>query len=103
MKWRVYYSNETTFDSARGEPKDAPGLGVIVIVLKHKDKRRKHKDKIRNQYQKRRKQVSRKIDEKICLAEKERQKLKELGERVKGARIEEERAKEEKRVKKETR
>ena len=38
MKWRVYYSDETTFDNAQGEPKDVPGLGVIVIVLKHKDR-----------------------------------------------------------------
>jgi len=32
MKWRIFYADGTTFGSEKGEPKDAPGLGVVVIV-----------------------------------------------------------------------
>lgn len=39
IKWRVYYSDSSTFDSEQGEPKDAPGMGVIVIVQRDADPR----------------------------------------------------------------
>lgn len=38
MNWRVFYADGTVYDSAEGNPQDAPGLGVIVIVQEHKDK-----------------------------------------------------------------
>jgi len=34
MDWRIYYADGSTFE---GKPENAPGLGVIVIVQKHKD------------------------------------------------------------------
>ena len=37
--WRVYYADGSTFSSRRGGPGNAPGLGVIVIVLTHPDPR----------------------------------------------------------------
>lgn len=39
MDWRIYYSDGTTFDSTQGEPKDAPGYGVQVIVQRDNDPR----------------------------------------------------------------
>lgn len=39
MKWRIYYGDGTTFDDSQGEPWDAPGTGVVVIVQKHYDHR----------------------------------------------------------------
>lgn len=32
IRWRVYYDDGSTFDSSMGEPHEAPGLGVQVIV-----------------------------------------------------------------------
>ena len=32
LKWRIYYSDGTTFDSNQGEPWEAPGRGIICIV-----------------------------------------------------------------------
>lgn len=32
MKWRIYYDDGSTFDSAMGSEMEAPGLGVICIV-----------------------------------------------------------------------
>lgn len=37
MNWRIYYADGTTYGDQDGAPEDAPGLGVIVIVLKHVD------------------------------------------------------------------
>ena len=34
MNWRIYYADGSTFS---GDAADAPGLGVIVIALKHPD------------------------------------------------------------------
>lgn len=31
MKWRIYYTDGTTFDSTMGEPEDAPCWGVAAI------------------------------------------------------------------------
>ena len=31
-KWRIYYTDDTTFSELDGNPKDAPGLGVVCIV-----------------------------------------------------------------------
>lgn len=39
MNWRIYYADGTTFDDTQGEPADASGLGIIVIVQKHPDSR----------------------------------------------------------------
>ena len=39
MNWRVYYADGSTFSSEDGKPGEAPGLGVIVIVIKHPDPR----------------------------------------------------------------
>ena len=33
--YRIYYANGTTFDPNQGEPWQAPGLGVLVIVQDH--------------------------------------------------------------------
>ena len=32
VKWRIYYTDGTTFDSTQGNPDDAPAFGVQVIV-----------------------------------------------------------------------
>lgn len=32
MAWRVYYSDGSTFGSDEGEPRDAPGHGVVCIA-----------------------------------------------------------------------
>ena len=34
-KWKVYYADGTSFPSEEGNPNEAPGLGVIVIVQEH--------------------------------------------------------------------
>ena len=39
MEWRIYYADSSTFSNIDGRPEDAPGLGIIVIVLKHEDSR----------------------------------------------------------------
>lgn len=31
-KWRIYYSDGSTFDSTQGEPHEAPALGFIVAL-----------------------------------------------------------------------
>jgi hypothetical protein len=31
-EWRIYYSNETTFDSDQGEPHDAPSEGFLCAI-----------------------------------------------------------------------
>lgn len=33
VEWRIYYADGSTFDSRQGDPKDAPGYGVICIVF----------------------------------------------------------------------
>lgn len=33
VNWRIYYDDESTFDSNDGNPADAPGYGIIVIVV----------------------------------------------------------------------
>ena len=41
VRWRIYYSGGTTFDSSQGSPDDAPAWGVQVILqLSDKDRRR---------------------------------------------------------------
>lgn len=37
--WRIYYADGFTFSNQDGAPEDAPGLGVIVIVITHDDPR----------------------------------------------------------------
>lgn len=37
MRWRIYYDDESTFDSSMGEPEQAPSYGVICIVQPHED------------------------------------------------------------------
>lgn len=32
LTWRIYYDDGSTFDSDQGEPWDAPGLGVALIL-----------------------------------------------------------------------
>lgn len=32
LSWRIYYDDGSTFDSAQGEPHEAPGLGVQAVV-----------------------------------------------------------------------
>ncbi len=32
IDWRIYYSDESTFDSSQGSPQDAPAYGVICII-----------------------------------------------------------------------
>lgn len=39
LQWRIYYADGSTFDDLDGSPSDAPGLGIIVVVLKHEDSR----------------------------------------------------------------
>lgn len=39
MNWKIYYANNSTFSDEDGEPEDAPGLGVEVIIQKHEDTR----------------------------------------------------------------
>ena len=39
MNWRIYYADGSTTDNKQALPKDAPGLGVIVIVQQHEDPR----------------------------------------------------------------
>lgn len=31
VKWKIYYSDKTTFDNTQGLPEDAPTVGVICI------------------------------------------------------------------------
>ena len=35
--WRIYYDDDSTFDSTMGAPVDAPAFGVICIVNPHPD------------------------------------------------------------------
>ena len=37
--WIIYYGDKTTFSSDDGEPQDAPGTNVQIIVQRHRDKR----------------------------------------------------------------
>jgi hypothetical protein len=39
VKWRIFYADESTFSSHEGKPEEAPGLGVVSIVVQHKDKK----------------------------------------------------------------
>jgi len=32
MKWRIYYGDNSTFDSSQGNPEDAPAYNVQIIV-----------------------------------------------------------------------
>lgn len=32
LSWRIYYSDDSTFDSSQGEPHESPPLGVQAIV-----------------------------------------------------------------------
>lgn len=32
MRWRIYYTDGSTFSSADGDPEDAPAFGVQVVV-----------------------------------------------------------------------
>lgn len=32
LSWRIYYDDGSTYDSAQGEPHEAPGLGVQAVV-----------------------------------------------------------------------
>jgi hypothetical protein len=32
LKWRVYYDDDSTFDSSQGSPADSPGWGVVACV-----------------------------------------------------------------------
>jgi hypothetical protein len=41
IEWRIYYADGTTFDSTQGEPWDAPGTRVIIILQRHHDVREK--------------------------------------------------------------
>ena len=36
MIYRIYYADGSTFNSSQGDPQDAPGLGVLVIVQEHR-------------------------------------------------------------------
>lgn len=41
MNWRIWYSDGTTFSDRDGEPAEAPGLGVQVVVqIDHRTGRR---------------------------------------------------------------
>jgi len=31
ITWRIYYADNSTFDSSQGEPENAPSIGVIAI------------------------------------------------------------------------
>ena len=35
MDWRIYYDDGSTFDSSQGEPEDAPGFGIALIVAQN--------------------------------------------------------------------
>lgn len=37
LDWRIYYSDESTFDSSMGSPEDAPSFGVIAVVYPDPD------------------------------------------------------------------
>lgn len=37
INWRIYYADESTFDSSMGEPWDAPATRVVLIVQRHED------------------------------------------------------------------
>ena len=39
IDWRIYYADGDTFDSAQGEPWDAPVRGVQLIIQRHHDPR----------------------------------------------------------------
>jgi len=36
IDWRIYYGDETTFDSTQGNPNDAPTLNIVSIVSMEK-------------------------------------------------------------------
>ena len=31
LKWRIYYSDGSTFDDTQGTPEQAPSLGIVII------------------------------------------------------------------------
>lgn len=37
MNWRIYYDDGSTFDDTQGSPADAPGYGVLVILIADPD------------------------------------------------------------------
>lgn len=37
VEWRIYYGDESTFDSTQGDPEDAPSHGVVCIVMNDPD------------------------------------------------------------------
>jgi hypothetical protein len=37
LYWRIYYSDNTTFDNKQGKPKDAPPTGVVCIKQTNKE------------------------------------------------------------------
>lgn len=39
INWRIYYADYSTFDSSQGEPEDAPGTRVVLILQRHHDPR----------------------------------------------------------------
>lgn len=36
VEWRIFYDNDTCFDSTQGKPVDAPAFGIICIVQRSK-------------------------------------------------------------------
>lgn len=38
VRWCIFYADGTTYDYEDGNPEEAPGLGVIVIVQEHETK-----------------------------------------------------------------
>ena len=37
IQWRIYYADKSTFDNTMGEPWEAPGTRVLIILQQHKD------------------------------------------------------------------
>jgi len=37
MNWKIYYADNSTFDSTQGNPEDAPPVGVICIKFLSKE------------------------------------------------------------------
>lgn len=35
LRWRLYYSDGSTFDDTQGTPADAPAYGVVVVLQRH--------------------------------------------------------------------
>lgn len=34
IQWRIYYDDETTFDSTQGTPEEAPSFGILCVTMR---------------------------------------------------------------------